>query len=338
MNRAVRHLSVGVFIASGLALLAAIVLTLGVRGGFRRHATLIAYFDQSVNGLHEGAAVKWQGVTVGSVADIQIHHDQAPDDFSKPVFLRMDLEALRRKVDDHSDVTTRRFLEAWIRQGLRARLESESFVSGKLFVELAMVSDDPSPRWHQLRPELMEIPTVPSEIQRLLANFGRMNFSEISRRSSNALRELEKDRSELNLQELARRLAGTRDLLNRALESSDLGALQAELRGALQDTRRLAEHLDARLSPLSREATDLLSQAQNQLAGATRLLSSGVGPHGAAADLRPVLDDLNAAHEALGRLMETLRRNPSVILTGNAPRPSPPTPSPSQAKDAVDPR
>lgn len=323
MRRFVNHLGLGVFIATGVALLAAGVYGLGVRRDFRRHATLIAYFDQSVNGLHEGASVKWRGVTVGTVAAIWIHHNQAPDDFAEPVILHLDLDDLRRKVDDRSDIDSRQFLESWIQRGLRAHLESESRVSGKLFVELTMVPGDLPPRRHQLRPEYIEIPTVPTEVQRLLADFGRMNFQELSRRMTSAQRELEQDMADLNLKGLAQRLTETRDALDRARTASDLAATQRDLSALLDDARRLATQLGVQLGPVAAGAADLVSRTRSEFAAATRRLPVRDPGGGSTSDLRSVHADLTAAHEALTRLLATLKRDPAVILTGNPPPSNP---------------
>lgn len=319
MRRFVNHLALGVFIATGVALLAAGVYGLGVRRDFRRHATLIAYFDQSVNGLHEGASVKWRGVTVGTVAAIWIRHNQAPEDFSDPVILHLDLDDLRRKVDDRSDIDSRQFLESWIQRGLRAHLESESRVSGKLFVELTMVPDGPPPRWHQIRPEYVEIPTVPTEIQRLLANFGRMKFQELSRRMTSTQRELEKDMVDLNLKGLARRLEETRTLLGRARTDADLAATRRELASLIDEAGRVAASLAVRLGPISTGASELLARTRTELSGATRRLATADPGARDTADLRSTLADLTAAHEALSGLLATLKRDPAVILTGNPP-------------------
>ncbi|MBN8247447.1 MAG: MCE family protein [Verrucomicrobia bacterium] len=321
MRRFFGHFTLGLFVASGIALLGFGVYLLGVRRDFRRHAALITYFDQSVNGLHEGAEVKWRGVTVGTVAQIWIRHDQAPDDFATPVLLHLDRDDLRRKVDDRSDVGSRPFLESWIQRGLRAHLESESRVSGKLFVELTMVPGDPLPRPHQLRPEYVEIPATPTEVQRLLANFGRINFQELSRRMTSAQRELDKDMADLNLKGLAQRLTETRDTLNRARTAADLATSQRDLATLLDEAKRLAAQFGVRLGPVATGASDLLSRTRTDLSGATRRLATPDPGAGGAADLRAVLADLTAAQEALSGLLATLKRDPAVILTGNPPAP-----------------
>jgi len=315
MSHPFRHITLGVFIASSLALLASGVFLLGVRGEFRKRATLIAYFDQSVNGLHEGAPVKWRGVTVGTVGDIRIRHNQARDDFAEPVILRVDVEDLRRKMGEPAPRISREFFDSWIQRGLRARLEFESLVSGRLFVELAMVPDDTSPRWHQLSGEYLEIPTVPTEMQMLLASFGRINFPEISRRLASTHRELDQDLTALDLETLRRRLEQTQETLRRARESADLGGMQADLRRTLDDLHQAAGTIATRLQPLAQQSADLLVQAQNHFTAAARRLedSRGGGP---TPDVGSVLADLAAANEALGQLMATFRRDPAVILTG----------------------
>jgi hypothetical protein len=54
----------------------------------------VAYFPESVNGLENGAPVKFQGVPVGSVRDIMIEINQSDKTFQVPVKFDIDLPRL----------------------------------------------------------------------------------------------------------------------------------------------------------------------------------------------------------------------------------------------------
>jgi paraquat-inducible protein B len=65
----------GAFVLGGLALAFAVLVWLGAGDWNRKTRTIVTYFDESVQGLEVGAALKFRGVPVGSVSAITI----APD-------------------------------------------------------------------------------------------------------------------------------------------------------------------------------------------------------------------------------------------------------------------
>jgi paraquat-inducible protein B len=62
-----------------------------------RH-TFISFFEESVNGLERGAAVKFQGVPVGTVSELLIQIDQVDKTFLVPVEYEIDLQRLTTEV------------------------------------------------------------------------------------------------------------------------------------------------------------------------------------------------------------------------------------------------
>ena len=69
-------------------------------------------------------------------------------------------------------------------RGLRASLQAESLVTGVLYINLDVQPDAPPPVFHQLKPLYAEIPTQPSEVQQLLNNIARVDFSGLEERLS----------------------------------------------------------------------------------------------------------------------------------------------------------
>lgn len=65
----------GAFVLGGIALAFAVLVWLGAGDWNRRTRTIVTYFDESVQGLETGSALKFRGVPVGSVSEITI----APD-------------------------------------------------------------------------------------------------------------------------------------------------------------------------------------------------------------------------------------------------------------------
>jgi paraquat-inducible protein B len=69
------YYKLGLFVLGGIALAFAGLVWLGAANWNRRARTVVTYFDESVQGLEVGSAIKFRGVNVGTVSDISI----APD-------------------------------------------------------------------------------------------------------------------------------------------------------------------------------------------------------------------------------------------------------------------
>mgnify|MGYP006349464133 CR=1 FL=1 len=67
MSKKANPTSIGLFIFVGLGLGVAGVLLFSSSRLFTRTAERVLYFNSSLNGLNEGAPVKYRGVTIGAV-------------------------------------------------------------------------------------------------------------------------------------------------------------------------------------------------------------------------------------------------------------------------------
>src|ERR1044072_2457367 len=70
MEEGRRHYRLGLFVVTTLAILAAVLFTLGGRQLFRPSFTLETHFAESVSGLEIGAPVRFRGVPLGQVSEI----------------------------------------------------------------------------------------------------------------------------------------------------------------------------------------------------------------------------------------------------------------------------
>ncbi len=159
---------VGLFIVSGLSVLL-IIIGLFLREKIfygNNSKTLVMYFEESINGLNVGAPVVFKGVQIGKVADIDLIADTNTLDFSIPVYVRM---VQRGKDNINSDEfdTKIELLNALIDKGLRARLTTQSYLTGLLMIELEMLPDTKIVRRKPKDSPYLEIPTVLSPIGEL---------------------------------------------------------------------------------------------------------------------------------------------------------------------------
>ena len=223
MSKKANPASIGLFFPVGLALGIAGLLLFSSRGRFHPHQKSILYFNASLKGLNPGAPVKYRGVTIGSVIEILIRHNQATNDFSMPVVITIDKKVAQAKSDELLRIGEQAKLDELIRDGFRARLDAESLVTGVLYVELDVVPYAPPPVFHQITPEYHEIPTIPSDVQKLMADLTRLMA----------------DLSHLDVRGLAEKLNGILTRADTSLSQLNIPEINA---GGKTTMKQIADH------------------------------------------------------------------------------------------------
>src|SRR6478736_3671190 len=107
MSRKANPTFIALFLIFGLTLAITGLIVFSSRSLFHPHQKEILYFDASLKGLNPGAPVKFRGVTIGSVVEILIRHNQASNDFSMPVIITIDKKLSQSKSDQSLQVGDR---------------------------------------------------------------------------------------------------------------------------------------------------------------------------------------------------------------------------------------
>lgn len=323
MSKKANPTSIGLFLILGLALGLASVIVFSSRTAFHPQQKEILYFNASLKGLNPGAPVKLGGVTIGSVLEVLIRHNQASNDFCMPVLIAIDKKVAQAKSDEALQIGSQNKLDQLIHQGFRGRLDAESLVTGVLYVDLAIVPDAPPPVFHQLAPEYHEIPTMPTDVQQLLANLAHFDVAGLSDKLNRLLARLDTSLSQLDVAQIN---AGVTNLLgsaNRLVTSDDLTNSLAVLRQTLVHADTLVRRIDGRIDPLADGVTNTLYDAQKTMAGlrvAIRNVTDLLDPDSPLRpDLTQALEELSNAGRSVADLAEFLKRNPQVLLTGRKP-------------------
>jgi paraquat-inducible protein B len=161
---------IGAFVVGAIALIVIGLLVFGGANWFAKRNTFIAYFPGSVKGLRVGAPVDFRGVNIGQVTDIRVAFN--PNDITAriPVVLqldpsRIDVAGMQRVRSDQEQV------KGLIKAGFRAQLQSQSLLTGLLFINLDFEPDTPVRLVGGKQP-YPEIPTIPSGLEQLQATAG----------------------------------------------------------------------------------------------------------------------------------------------------------------------
>ncbi len=328
MSQRANPTRIGLFMVGALALAVLAVAMLASNAWLERRTVFIAFFPESVNGLENGAPVKFQGVPVGSVTDILIEINQQDKTFQVPVKFDIDLPRLTTHLGTYVNLADTVVLRQQIENGLRAQLQMESIVTGLLYVELAYRSDSASARLASTSSDLPEIPTTPSLMAALGGGAGSI-LSEvlgILNRVSDML-------SDVNTAEINRAVVQSANAIEELVRSPEIKAVLREMPGVtkqlnetMAEVERLATRAEAAIDPMqtqitgaSTEAIATLQALRKTLDETHGLLSADAGPGYA---LQGALTSLREAADALRILITSLEQNPDMLLRGKNPPPN----------------
>jgi len=323
---------VGAFVLGATLLGLSAIVLLGAKDLFRETYPFVSYFQSSVNGLHEGAPVKFKGVEIGKVTQINLPLSKRPID--PPVIVFFSLDARKLRPAGEHELTTEDMQDA-IQAGLRVRLEQESFVTGLLYLSLAFVPDS-EVKLHAPTEGIPEIPTAPSEFEQLTGQIRRLvdRLEDVDMVALvDHVRETFQSVGEVfrsdGLQETLTSLDETLDSVHDAAQvvSQEIGPLVASLRVAGE--RVDAVGIDLQMSSAqARETLGKIESLVGSLEGSVKELSRSVDAtlamaRGAIdptapplARLEQTLVDLSATARAARAVLEILERDPAALVRG----------------------
>ncbi len=319
--------AVGVFVLGAIALLVAAIVVLSAGDWFAPRERFVVFFPGSARGLSTGAPVTFRGIRLGEVKDVTALFTGKPE---APIQIEVVIELRRNVVEALPGVpvpwqTTHgaeaaRTLAAG---GLRARLLSQSLLTGQKYIDFEFLPDEP-PRYAGIARRYPELPTAISGMEKL------------GQRSEALLDKL----AELPIEEILDDLQKALQSLRTLLDSSDLrGAVSGarrsaeaarpaieEARGAIADVRRTAAALESQVQATGGETAETARRLRATLERLDRTLGRIDETAAATDDTRvraaATLEELSRTLAALRNLAEYVQTHPEAIVLGKA-RPEP---------------
>jgi phospholipid/cholesterol/gamma-HCH transport system substrate-binding protein len=325
MSQKPNPISIGLFIVVGAALGVTGLLLFSSSKLFTKTLDCIIYFNQSLNGLNEGAPVKFRGVTIGSVKRVMVRYNQATNDYSLPVIIEVEEKLINQRMGEPLAAFTGAFLEERVKHGLRASLQAESLVTGVLYVEMRPNPKAPPPVFHQVEPRYPEIPTEPTQIQALMENLASLDIKGISTNINAVVVRLDKVLGSLRMGDISTDITNTLESIQRLVASPEITNTLASVRTTLDQYRALGEKLSGRIDPLAESVTNSLAEANRtlvQLRGVAENLRNTLRPDAPLRqDMDQLLYQLAGTAESISTLVDFLKQHPNALITGreNAP-------------------
>jgi paraquat-inducible protein B len=334
MSRKASPTLIGVFTLIALIAAGISVVLLGAGQYFQRTHRILLHFDKSAMGLLVGSDVRFGGVRIGRVADISVLVDHRNNRKIIPVIVELeekDLRSVRTTRDDGLDFTTPEGVKTAVAQGLRAGMVQQSLLTGMLYIEFDIVPDQPGFVYEDADGSLPTVPTIPAEIDKLVADVAdglkKINsldldgmLGDVRKLLNNADRQLEALDMKTISDNLVQVTADVRGITGNDKVRTGLDAFEK----ALTELRALAAKLNEGVDPVLGDVKKVLAQAETgiaELGRAAAELAKTSNPRGPVLlRLQAVLDETERAARAIKELAEDLKRHPNSILVGKEPK------------------
>jgi paraquat-inducible protein B len=163
---------IGAFVVAAVVLGVAGLLLLGSGKIFHRMRPFILYLEGDVTGLRVGSPVRFQGVQVGAVTGIRLYITPEGAKPLIPVTILLDENLIQNKSGTDVDLDADTIHKA-IEHGLRARLDTESLITGQRCIALDIAPETPA-KLLGLSNDMEEIPAIPGSLEEMRKVFKQL--------------------------------------------------------------------------------------------------------------------------------------------------------------------
>jgi paraquat-inducible protein B len=311
---------IGSFVLGAIVLLVTALLLFGSGVLLQDKARFIIHFQDAMKGLNTGAPVRYRGVAIGQVRSVVVH--VTPDQWRS--YNSVIIEINGRTL--HLGETTKsleKTMPELIQKGLRAQTRLDSLITASSYIEIVIREDTPiTMRDDDDDQGLLEIPAIPSEMDRLDRALASINYDEMIIKVRSILDGLSATFSSNGLAQalttLPATLAGAHGMATGITAQIDTTA--GTLRSVAHEYSALAQTtlvVVAALSPATRGALADVSGAAQQISSAAatveRLLAEDSPQR---AQLDATIRDLMASARELRDLLDYIDRHPEALLRG----------------------
>jgi paraquat-inducible protein B len=270
---------------------------------YSRKIPVVSYFPGSVRGLAPGSEVTMHGLVVGRVTGVRLRYDPAKDAIVAPVQYEVEPERILG-VGKQVFATAREGVEAVLKRGMRASLDSASLITGQQMVTLDFVKDAPPAALEMEGPDFV-LPTTEG------GGFAGLQAS------ATALLERV---STIPFKQIGDNLDGVLRATNTLANGPQLKQALTELSATVSTANALLTQLDTDARPALRQLPEIAAGLNKTLTSVNKLALSLDGGYGNNTqfnrDVERLLIQLNDAVRSIRALADLLARHPEALIKG----------------------
>ncbi len=308
------------FVMAASIIAVAAVMVFGAAKFFSRTENFISFFSESVNGLDVGAPLKYKGVKIGKVEGIFISSSKNIKESSVSVVYSIDIDQLRRKTGtdfkDYSD-----WMDEQIAEGLRAKLNYQSIVTGMLYIELDFIADKGEK--YDLKyggTRFKEIPTAKSGLSELakgfektMADVAKIDFAAIGQNVHSAIVKVNEKLDGIDAKAISDSAVSALKGVDELARNKDVAESIKKLDALLSDSDALVNDARAELKKFSAYGTSIMARLDEVL----RNVNSVVAPQSPFRyQIAVLLKTMNESMSYISNFTDYLQRNPNSLLRG----------------------
>ena len=254
-------------------------------------------------GSHPAPTVTMHGLMVGHVTDVRLGYDPAKNAVVAPVHFEVQPE---RVVGIGNQVykTQAEAVDAMVKQGLRATLQSASLITGQQMVVLDFVPNAPPAAVTMEGPNFV-MPTTESG-----------GFSGLQASATELLGKV----NTIPFDQIGKNLDGILQAVNTMANGAEMRQTLTDLAATVAQVKDVTTHLDSGLSPTLRQLPEITAELQKTMTNTNRLVQSIDTGYGGNTqfnrDLGRVLVQLNEALSSIRALTDLLARDPEALIKG----------------------
>jgi paraquat-inducible protein B len=308
---------IGVFVIGGIALLVGALVLFSSQDMFTSKRIFVAYFQQSVNGLNVGAPVRFRGIPIGEVLEIDGVYNPETGDMTPRLTLEFHPENMENAIVEEGEYT---LLPLLLKHGMRASLKSASLLTGQLYVALDFHRNVPERYLGSGDEAYPELPTIDSGFDEALAKLSELPIEEVILRVGGAFEAAEELLRNPHIDEILAALPAlvtdadktvidlsnfiNRDLADATLEAS--GTL-AEARTSLQSlTQAINEQTLVQVDSTLKELEGTLQLVHKRLEENDPLMY----------ELLTALHEIGSAARSIRNLADAIEEHPESLVRG----------------------
>jgi len=281
MSKKANPALVGAFVLGAIVLSVLGLILFGSGKFLEKKYTCVTFFDESIAGLDVGAPVEFQGVRIGTVSDVRIVLDEEDlGSIKRPVTIQIEESrivyvgesAASEKWAKSDNVGMEKLVTE---RGLRARLGTQSMLTGKLKIELGYFPKSKDTRKKKEINGVWVLPTIPTALHNIGKQIAELPLKDI-------------------VLEVHHAMKGIADLITSAETAGSISNLNATLAGMTT----LMASVNQKVDPLMSKTTATIDTANSTLIEIQELIQKMDN------EVKPFLTSLTQTSEKVGLMMD----------------------------------